>query len=198
MSATVHPKPSKFPVEPKLNDNWSPTIVMISAVYAFALVLTAEIVPAFLLFVVGMVPLIFISFFVWFCYDLKTNRFRHALSLIVAVVTATMIVRCAPLVLADGDTLSFYAHLSEYNQQVEEARAHQTAQGPLQVVVDYQDRSGFVTTNLFYYVIYDETDGAGPYTELFWPYAASNTGVIAVTVPSKIYHLSGHYYNFST
>lgn len=190
--------PSAVPTEPKANDSWSPTLVAVSAVYALTLVVVAEAAPAFLLFLVGIVPLALISFFVWLCYDLITNRFRHALSLIVAVATAIVIVRCAPLISADKDTLSFYAQFSAFQQQVEQARSRKTTQEPLQIVLDYQDRSLFVTANLFYYVIYDETDGAGPYKDTFWPYVGSKTGIIAVSVPNKIHHLSGHYYSFST
>ncbi|WP_419829752.1 hypothetical protein [Methylobacterium sp.] len=189
--------PSAAPTETKANDSWSPTVIAVSAAYAITLVVVAEAAPVLLLFLVGIVPLVLISFFVWLCYDLITNRFRHALSLIAAVATAIVIVRCAPLISADKDTLSFYAHLPEYQRQIKQAQAHNSEQKPLRVVLDYQDRSIFVTANAFYYVIYDEMDGKGPDKTEFWPYAGSKTGVVAVTVPQNIHNLQGHYYNFT-
>jgi len=182
--------------ELEAKDAWSPNLVAFSAASGLALVLLAQAASSFLLPLIGIVLLFLTTIFLWFCYDLFRRRSRHALSIFAAIAMATGIVRCAPLIAQGKDFLAFYARLPQFERQVEQARTLRTTREPLQIVVDYQDRSPFVSVNSFYYVVYDETDGAGPYKAEFWPYAGSRTCVIAVDVPTTVHHLTGHYYDF--
>lgn len=188
-------------MEREAKDFWSPALIALSAVCALAIViafvLLVETTPLILLPIFAIALLALISSLAWLCYDIFRRRFRHAFSIVAGIATAASIFYCTPLIAAGKNTLAFYARLPQFEQQVERARIRQTKKGPLQIVVDYQDRSLFVTANSFYLVVYDETDGLGPYAETYWPYAGSPTGVIAVDRPSKMHHLSGHYYDFS-
>jgi hypothetical protein len=183
------------------NDAWSPTLVTVSAIGGLALVLLMIRTDSWTLLAVPGLVLFVLTTFVslcWLCYDLTKRRFRHALSIFAAITTAGSIIYCAPLVAQGRDSLAFYAREAEFELQVEKFRAHRTVQEPMQIVVDYQDRSPFVAVNSFYYVVYDETDGKGPYKADFWPYAGSSTGVTAVDVPATMHHLTGHFYDVTS
>ena len=179
-------------------DFWSPILVAASAGCAIALVLLVQVSPLLLLPLIGIVLLALISIFAWFCYDLVQRRFRHAFSIVAAVVMAASVVGCASLIGQGENVFAFYVRLPKYDQEVNFARARQTKHEPLKIVVDYQDQSAFVTTASFCYVIYDETDGVGPYKPGFWPYSGSPTGVTAVRIPPTMHRLAGHYYDFFT
>jgi hypothetical protein len=189
-------------MEREANDFWSPSLIIVFAVCALAavlgIVLLIEASPIILMLVIGCILLTLPWIIGWLCFDLIRKRFRHALSLLAAVAMAVSIIYCTPLIAQGKDTLAFYARLAQFEKQVENARSQQSTPKPLQIVVYYQDRSIFVTANSFYFVIYDETDGIEFNGDHDWPYDKSSTGVKWVNIPSKMHHLTGHYYDFST
>ena len=186
----------------KARDAWSPTFVAVSAACALVVVLLLLANPVLMLPLVGIVLPALVVPLGWLCYDLVTFRFRHALSIVAAAAAAVGVVYCSLLITQRmaqrADTSTFHSRLPEFERQVEEARAKRTTQEPLQIVLDTQDRSPFALTNSFYYVIYDETDGMGPYNNTYWPHAGSSAGVTRVYPPTEMRRLTGHYYDFST
>ena len=69
------------------------------------------------------------------------------------------------------------------------------------MVVEFQDRSLFVTANEFFYIIYDESDEASKMSDSVtgaWPYPGSSTGFINVDGAKIVQHIVGHFYRFQT
>jgi len=95
------------------------------------------------------------------------------------------------------DELAFWKKEATFDKMVADQRTKVPAGRPVRMVVEFDDRSQFVTATLFEYVIYDETDQAernpASLTD-YWPYPGSNTGVVSVDGDKTVKHISGHYY----
>ncbi|MCJ2079206.1 hypothetical protein MKK68_26850 [Methylobacterium sp. E-016] len=177
-------------------DDWSPSLIATYSAIMIVFMITPGGNSAITVSLIFLLILASIIAFVWFWYDLFRWRLRHALSIIIAVTAVFGIGYYAPLLQQSKDKIDFKLRQAGFEQQVEDARSKQTAQEPLQIVVDYEDQSVFVTANSFYYILYDETDGTGPYKGDFWPFTASPTGTISVGTPKYMQHLTGHFYSF--
>lgn len=177
-------------------DAWSPTSIAVLALGGVLFALAIHAGGPFLLFLPAFVISVMAIAVTWFACDFRRRRIRRAFSIAAGIGVAVGITYHASLFVQWKDRNAFQARQAEFVRQVEDARAKQTVPDPLQIVVDYDDESEFATTNAFHYIIYDETDGAGPYRRLYWPYAKSSTGVISVNIPSTMQHMTGHFYSF--
>lgn len=99
------------------------------------------------------------------------------------------------------DDLAFRFRRRAFDELVSLARQRQVPGGALRMVVDYEDKSLFVTSNLFKLTIYDEADEAerDPLSIAgYWPCPGSSTGVLDVGPLSggsrSVEHVQGHYY----
>ena len=184
-------------------DPWPWLYVGVSAVAAIAPELfSRDQNPFGLLIAFLLMALIFLFGGVSLIFALVSRSSRLALSAIAGMAVIACGFWATPVINRALDQVAFWNNFwnkeATFNKMVADQRAKIPAGQPVRMVVEFDDRSLFVTATLFEYVIYDETDQAERYPASvigYWPYQGSNTGVVSVDGDKTVEHISGHYYH---
>lgn len=146
--------------EPMLPPGWSPRILAIAGGLCLAMVLGVSfdlsaavlllplLVVGFLVCGTGAVPVL-----------LWRRRPRREVFHFVAVCAVTATMFALPAVSAAAQAIRFRSSLPRYEQLIAEKRAASPVPTPVRLVLEWRDRSLFVTSPLLEAIVYDETDG---------------------------------------
>ena len=179
-------------------DRWSPLFVGLSAAAVLAFTLADRCFDLRWLLPALLAVATMLGFgFVLLAWAFATRRPKRALSALAGLALVAGDVWTLPTAGRMLDDLAFWRNRARYDAAVARQRERNAGGQPLRIVVDDEDRSIFVTTNIFAIIVYDETDRAEADPDSlhgFWPFATSPTGITSVDGPKEVRHIAGHYY----
>ena len=174
---------------------------MISAAAAIGLLLAGQMFDVAGVLITLLVVVIVLAFdLVMAIWALAKRHPKRALSALGGMALIASDAWLLPIAAQALDDYAFSRDRAAFDSMVAREREREPAGQPIRMVVKFEDRSGFVTSTLFEFIIYDETDRAGTDAGSvagYWPYPGSTTGVISVDGDKTIRHIEDHYYDVS-